>query len=74
MTRAKTSATVDRDLLAQAHKLTGVKSISELLDRALSASINAELEARWHAGYDAAPAGTDADDVIQTSFRDLGLD
>ncbi len=74
MTRAKISATVDRELLARAHELTGLTSVSELLDRALAASVAAELEHRWHAGYSAFPAGTDSDDMTAPSFTDLGLD
>jgi post-segregation antitoxin (ccd killing protein) len=74
MTRAKISATVDRQLLARAHELTGLVSISELLDRALAASVSAELEQRWHAGYADAPAGSDSGDIGPVAFDDLGLD
>jgi post-segregation antitoxin (ccd killing protein) len=74
MTRAKISATVDRELLARAHELTGLTSISELLDRALAASVAAELEQRWHAGYTAIPAGMDSDDVNAPSFTGLALE
>jgi post-segregation antitoxin (ccd killing protein) len=74
MTRAKISATVDRELLARAHELTGLSSISELLDRALAASVSAELEQRWHAGYAKVPAGSEPDDMGSATFDDLGLD
>lgn len=70
-TREKISATVDRDLLRQAREVTGLASVSELLDHALAASITAEKESRWHAGYKAQPAGEEFGDV---RFDDLGLD
>ncbi len=74
MTRAKISATVDRELLQRAHELTGLVSVSELLDRALAASVLAELELRWQAGYEALPAGTGLDDPAAATFGDLGLE
>ena len=74
MTRAKISATVDRELLERAKILTGVSSISELLDRALAASVAQALETRWHAGYEFAPAGSESDDIRELSYEGLGLD
>jgi post-segregation antitoxin (ccd killing protein) len=73
VTREKISATVDREVLARARALTGLDSISELLDRALATTIEAELEARWHAGYEAKPAGSSVDEFAVT-YSDLDLD
>jgi hypothetical protein len=73
MTREKISATVDRAVLAQAKSLTGVSSISELLDRSLAMMVEAELVAKWHAGYKADPPGTDEDDVGVINFGNLDL-
>jgi post-segregation antitoxin (ccd killing protein) len=72
VTREKISATVDKDVLARARALTGLSSISELLDRALAAAVEAALEARWHAGYESQPA-TSSTDPINASYPDLGL-
>lgn len=47
MTKRKVSATVDRERLAEATELTGVDSVSGVLDRALEALIERELERRW---------------------------
>lgn len=74
MTRAKISATVDRQLLERAKELTGVTSISELLDRALAASVTEVLEARWRAGYESVPAGSADGDVNDVTYNGLGLD
>jgi post-segregation antitoxin (ccd killing protein) len=74
MTRAKISATVDRELLERAKALTGVSSISELLDRALAASVSEVLESRWHAGYESMPAGSAEGDIQQVSYGALDLD
>jgi post-segregation antitoxin (ccd killing protein) len=74
VTRAKISATVDRQLLARAKRLTGISGTSELLDRALAASVTAELESRWHEGYEHVPAGSDDDDLGTVSYGELGLE
>ncbi|MBI4883537.1 MAG: hypothetical protein HY826_05720 [Actinobacteria bacterium] len=73
VTREKISATVDREVLTRARALTGLTSISALLDKALAMTVAAELEARWHAGYDANPAGRPVDSVTAT-YPDLELD
>jgi hypothetical protein len=73
MTREKISATVDRAILAQAKSLTGVSSTSELLDRSLAMMVEAELVAKWHAGYEADPPGSDDDDIGVVNFGSLEL-
>lgn len=51
MNKVKISATVRPDQLAEAKRLTGCANVSEVLDRALAALIDDELE-RVHAeGY-----------------------
>jgi hypothetical protein len=57
MAKVKISATVDPARLARAKELTGVSSVSEVLERGLTALIEDELE-RIHAdGYSRAPQG-----------------
>ncbi|MGH3681299.1 MAG: type II toxin-antitoxin system CcdA family antitoxin [Natronosporangium sp.] len=51
MTRTKISATVDPERLAEARAATGTTNLSQLLDQALSALINRELEQRWLAAH-----------------------
>lgn len=70
-TRAKISATVDRELLARARQLTGVTGLSELLDRALTATVTVELESRWHEGYEKFPPD---DDLAGVTYGGLGLE
>ena len=74
MTRAKISATVDRELLARAHLLTGITSVSELLDRALAASVAAEIELQWQNGYGSASSGNVNDDLGEVTYGELGLE
>jgi post-segregation antitoxin (ccd killing protein) len=47
MAKSKVSATVDPQRLARAREITGTASVSELLDQALGALIERELERRW---------------------------
>ncbi|MGK2957435.1 MAG: hypothetical protein ACSLFB_03345 [Acidimicrobiales bacterium] len=59
MNKAKVSATIDPGRLAQAKQLTGSNNVSEILDRALIALIDDELE-RIHAqGYERVPQGSE---------------
>lgn len=60
MAKVKISATVDPARLEQAKKLTGVSSVSEVLERGLVALIEDELE-RIHAeGYAREPQADEA--------------
>jgi hypothetical protein len=45
--KVKVSATVSPDRLARAQQITGTNSVSDLLDQALEALIERELERRW---------------------------
>lgn len=57
MGKVKVSATVSPDRLERAKQLTGCQNVSEVLDRALEALIDDELE-RIHAeGYTDTPQG-----------------
>lgn len=47
MTKLKVSATVDPEQLAEARAVTGTSNLSRLLDQALGALIQRELERRW---------------------------
>lgn len=47
MPKAKVSATVSPERLARAREVTGTSSISDLLEEALGALIERELEQRW---------------------------
>lgn len=47
MTKTKVSATVSPERLARAREVTGTNSVSELLEDALGALIERELEQRW---------------------------
>ncbi|HYZ97954.1 MAG TPA: type II toxin-antitoxin system CcdA family antitoxin [Acidimicrobiales bacterium] len=47
MTKTKVSATLSPERLAQARKVTGTSNLSMLLDEALAALIERELERQW---------------------------
>lgn len=47
MTRVKVSATLAPELIAEARAVVSTASLSELLDRALEALVERELERRW---------------------------
>lgn len=47
MPKTKVSATITPERLARAKEVTGTESVSELLDQALVALVERELEQRW---------------------------
>lgn len=47
MPKTKVSATVSPERLARAREVTGTNSVSDLLEAALGALIERELEQRW---------------------------
>jgi hypothetical protein len=75
MAKVKISATVDPARLERAQELTGVKSVSEVLERGLAALIEDELE-RIHAdGYSRVPqAGETVSAVDPRVWTDLPWD
>lgn len=46
-TRTKVSATLTPERLKEAQEVTGTRNVSQLLDEALAALIERELEKRW---------------------------
>lgn len=62
MNKVKISATVQPERLAEAKRLTGCENVSEVLDRALSALIDDELERAHAEGYARLPQG---DETVQ---------
>ena len=55
VTKRKVSATVSPDRLHRAQELTGTENVSEVIDQALEALIERQLERRWLEGYSAGP-------------------
>jgi hypothetical protein len=55
--KVKISATVRPERLAEAKRLTGCENVSEVLDRALAALIDDELERAHAEGYTRLPQG-----------------
>lgn len=66
MTRIKISATVAPERIAKAREVAGITSLSELLNRALDALIERELEQRWLDAHDG-----DSGDLPQSVPVDL---
>jgi hypothetical protein len=62
--KVKISATVRPDRLAEAKRLTGCENVSEVLDRALAALIDDELERTHAEGYARLPQGDDTVEVV----------
>lgn len=64
MGKVKISATVRPEQLAEAKRLTGCDNVSEVLDRALTALIEDELERAHADGYTRMPQGGETLDVV----------
>lgn len=47
MPKTKVSATISPERLARAKEVTGTENVSELLDEALAALVERELEQQW---------------------------
>ncbi len=75
MAKVKISATVDPARLERAKELTGLTSVSEVLDRGLAALIEDELE-RIHAeGYHRVPQSAETVEVVDSRvWADLPWD
>ncbi len=75
MAKVKISATVDPVRLARAKQLTGVRSVSEVLERGLAALIEDELERIHVEGYAQHPqAGETVQSVDTAVWDDLPWD
>lgn len=64
MNKVKISATVRPDQLAEAKRLTGCENVSEVLNRALAALIDDELERAHAEGYARLPLGGETIEVV----------
>jgi len=64
MNKVKISATLRPDQLAEAKRLTGCDNVSEVLDRALAALIDDELERAHVEGYVRLPQGGETVEVV----------
>jgi hypothetical protein len=62
--KVKISATVDPARLERAKELTGLTSVSEVLERGLAALIEDELERAHAAGYARAPQSGETVDAV----------
>ncbi|HVW31494.1 MAG TPA: hypothetical protein VHL53_03045 [Acidimicrobiia bacterium] len=74
MSKVKISATVQPERLAEAKRLTGCENVSEVLDRALVALINDELERAHVEGYARLPQGQTVEAVDPGVWADLPWD
>lgn len=75
MAKVKISATVDPARLERAKELTGVSSVSEVLERALAALIEDELERRHVEGYARHPQQGDTVNAVDAgTWADLPWD
>lgn len=63
MAKQKISVTVSPDRLAQARALLGTDNASDVLDEALTALVERELERRWLVAYADAPPDDLPDDL-----------
>ncbi len=59
MAKQKVSVTLSPERLQRARTVTGNENLSELLDDALDALVERELERRWLERHDRAPGGAD---------------
>jgi post-segregation antitoxin (ccd killing protein) len=55
MAKRKVSATISPERLHRAQELTGNENVSEVLDQALGALVERELERRWLHEHDEGP-------------------
>lgn len=71
MPKRKVSATLSPDRVQRAIEVTGRTNLSELLDDALDALVERELEQQWLAGHRAEPSGASGADLPQDVAVDL---
>ena len=75
MNKVKISATVRPDRLAEAKRLSGCENVSEVIDKALAALIDDELERAHAEGYARLPQGHGALEVVDPAvWADLPWD
>lgn len=74
MTKRKVSATVSPERLSRAQEVTGNDNVSEVIDQALGALVERELERRWLAGHADDARGDDLPGEIAVELGDLPWD
>jgi post-segregation antitoxin (ccd killing protein) len=73
VTKQKVSATVSPDRLRQALELTDNENVSEVIDQALEALVERELERRWLEGHADGP-GDDLPGQVAVNLAHLPWD
>lgn len=74
MAKQKISATLSPERLRRAQAITGSRNVSELLDDALSALIDRELERQWLAGYEGGAGDPDLAGEVISDLSDVPWD
>ncbi len=74
MAKQKVSVTLTPEQLRHAQDLTGSENLSELLDDALAALIERELERRWLAGHEGGDDDPDLPGEVGIDLSDLPWD
>lgn len=74
MAKQKLSVTLTPEQLRRAQALTGSENVSELLDVALEALIERELERRWLAGHESGDDDPDLPDEVSIDLSDVPWD
>ncbi|MDQ3732391.1 MAG: type II toxin-antitoxin system CcdA family antitoxin [Actinomycetota bacterium] len=74
MAKHKVSVTLSPDRLQRAQAITGNENVSDLLEEALSALIERELEQRWLAGHESAADDGDLPGEVAPDLSDIPWD
>lgn len=74
MAKQKASVTLSPELVQRAREVTGRQNLSELLDAALDALVERELERRWLAGHSTSVVGADLPGEVPVDLADLPWD
>ena len=69
--KQKVSVTLSPERLLRAQLITGSANVSELLDDALEALIERELERRWLAAHESSGEDPDLPDEVTVDLRDV---
>lgn len=71
MAKHKVSVTLSPERLQRAQLITGSENVSELLDDALEALIERELERRWLSAHESAPGDPDLPGEVAPDLSEL---
>lgn len=74
MVKHKVSVTLSPERLRRAQAITGNGNVSDLLEEALSALIERELEQRWLAGHQSAADDADLPGEVTPDLSDVPWD